>query len=79
MATSDSPSSAIPPRKPADVPTTTASSVAMAPVSSPSTTVERVPTNSWERTSWPVAVVPSRWLAVGAIGSAWPAVVADGS
>ena len=50
-----------------------------APVSSPSTTVERVPTSSWESTSWPVAVVPSRWVAVGPSGSAWPGVVADGS
>ena len=79
LATSDRPSSATPPRNPAEVPTRTESSVAMTPVSSPSTTVERVPTSSWERTSWPVAVVPSRWLEVGPSGSAWPVVVADGS
>ena len=36
---------------PADIPITTESSVAITPVSSPSTTVERVPASSWDSTS----------------------------
>ena len=40
------------------------------PASRPSTTVERVPTSNWERTSWPVAVVPSRCVRSAASGSA---------
>ena len=38
----------------------------MSPASSPRTSVARIPTSSWDRTSWPKVVVPSRWAALGA-------------
>jgi hypothetical protein len=76
---SDSPSSAMPPRKPAVTPVATARKVAIDAVSTPSTIEERSPTSNCESTSWPVEVVPSRCAAVGPTAPSALGLVALGS
>ena len=66
LVTSDSSSSQKPPRKAAVTPTITASAVATRPTMIPSSRVRRIPTRSWDSTSCPLCVVPSRWAALGA-------------
>ena len=66
LVTSDSSSSQKPPRKAAVTPTITASAVATTPTMSPSSRVRRIPTRSWDSTSCPLCVVPSRCAALGA-------------
>ena len=66
LVTSDSSSSHAPPRKAADTPTITARAVATTPTMSPSSRVSRIPTRSWDSTSWPLCVVPSRCALYGA-------------
>ena len=66
LVTSDSSSSQKPPRKAAVTPTITASAVATRPTMIPSSRVRRIPTRSWDSTSCPLCVVPSRCAALGA-------------
>jgi len=66
LVSSDSTSSHTPPRKAAVTPTITDSAVATTPTKNASSRVSRIPTRSWDSTSWPVCVVPSRCAPYGA-------------
>ena len=61
---------------PAVTPTSTASTVAMAPAAKPTSRVTRAPASSSEKTSCPVCVVPSQCAADG--GARLAPVCADG-
>ena len=51
-------------------PTTTASAVATRPTMTASSRVSRIPVRSWDSTSCPLWVVPSRCAALGAFSDA---------
>ena len=61
------------------MPTTTDSSGGDQPGEQPEHDRRARPDEQLREDVLPVAVVPSRWVAFGASGSAWPGVVADGS
>src|ERR1700729_2899693 len=65
LLASDSTSSHRPPKNAADTPTMTASAVATTPTMTASSRVSLMPTKSWDSTSWPLFVVPSRCAASG--------------